>query len=107
MAPRSVHPCHLLLLYEPSADYLVDGGFHERRADDFSLPSTLTEVRNELSVFADVRLELSNSLGNFLRSCRMRLDETQVHGQVDQVGRALPPYRHARAGASRSSAASK
>jgi hypothetical protein len=49
-------PLHLLLLYEPPADHLIDGGFYESRADGFALASSLTEVGNELAVVADIRL---------------------------------------------------
>ena len=47
-------PLHLLLLYEPAADDLVDGRFHERRADRFSLPIPLTVVGDRFLVMADI-----------------------------------------------------
>jgi len=70
-------PCHLLLLYEPSADHLVDRGFHECRADGFALPPTLTEVRNKLAVVAYVRLELRLSFkdSSMRRIAAVNLDQ--------------------------------
>ena len=71
-------PLHLLLLYESSADYLVDRRLHECRADRFPLTSTLAEVRDELAVIADVCFKLTEVVGDLLRSVRTGLSETQL-----------------------------
>ena len=55
-------PLHLLFLDEPSTHYLVDRRLHECRADRFPLPSPLAEVRNELTIIADVCLKLAETV---------------------------------------------
>jgi hypothetical protein len=47
-------PSHLLLLYEPFADDLIDCRFHEARADSLTVAVTLAVIRNEAAIALNV-----------------------------------------------------
>ena len=62
-----------------AAHHLVDRRFHKRRADRFSLPVSLPEVRDELAVIPDVGFELVDPVANFCRRNRMAWIRVQIH----------------------------
>jgi hypothetical protein len=63
-------PLHLLLLDEALTDHFGDRGFHERRADRFTLSIAFAAVGDEIEIVSDVGFELVQTLSEF--ACRSR-----------------------------------
>jgi hypothetical protein len=74
-------PLHLLLFDEPPADHLVNCRFDEGGADRFSLTVPLAEVRDELLVVANIRIELTDALAEFGSCGRERSKKIQLYDQ--------------------------
>lgn len=74
-------PLHLLLFHEPLADHLINCRFDEGGADRFSLPVPLAEVRDELLVVANIRIELTDALAEFVSCGRERSKKIQLYDQ--------------------------
>ena len=78
---RREGPLHLLLFDEQPADHLVNCRFDEGGADRFSLPAPLAEVRDEFLVVANIRIELTDALAEFVSCGRERSKKIQLYDQ--------------------------
>src|ERR1700693_4207710 len=77
-------PLHLLFFDESPSDHLIDRRLHKCRANRFPLSSTLAEVRNELTVIADVCSKVIEAVDDLLRSVRGCDRMFAIDRQADQ-----------------------
>ena len=81
-------PSHLLLLYEPFADDLIDCRFHEASADSFTVAVTLAVIRNEAAIALNVRGEFLNRFEQLARGFLLAI--SLITSRVQSL-RALAP----------------
>jgi hypothetical protein len=65
-------------LAKPPADNLINCRFDEGGVDRFSLSVSLAEVRDELLVVANIRIELADTLAEFGSRGRKRSKKIQL-----------------------------
>ena len=84
-------PSHLLLLYEPFTDDLIDCRFHEARADSLTVTVTLAVIWNKAAIALDVRAEFLNRFEQLVLGLPMVLEccALQIHLHKLQVSESL------------------
>ncbi len=82
----SQRPVHLLPLDEASAHHLVDRRFDECRADRFTLPVPLAEIRDRFLIVANIGFEFRHAPRQLLRRRCMFANQIEI---PEQIGQAL------------------
>jgi len=85
-------PSQLLLLHEPPADHLIDGGFGDRRCNRFAVSTAVTVIGNELAIglqvvtqFVERACQLA-PLGTFHGTAHHESDDQQKSNSQSYIG---------------------